>query len=103
MFFVIKITLLASLVRINSLDSHPIFYAVLWVILNLMASLLDNLSQTEILQRGGIDLVGAAIYFHLLNHFDETWLWWLILPLGGFLLIMAHGNLSGVFLGGDWQ
>ena len=78
----IKIILLAALVKLLIATDQPFLCSGLYTVIKFLIALAFGAQLGSALLFAAIAFVLASIYFWLLDYFDETFWWWIIL-LGG--------------------
>lgn len=85
MLFLLKALFIASLVRLLLKTNQPAWCAIVYVVLSTILGLMFGRTLLFALIAAPISFVLAFAYFWLLNKFEESGLFWIIL-VGGLLI-----------------
>ncbi|MHB1000322.1 MAG: hypothetical protein ACYC27_13860 [Armatimonadota bacterium] len=91
MYFILNILLLVSLLKYLQTERSPMTCAVLWAIGSTLFMFFFNLGSGSfwyILLMAPIRFGLSLLYFHLLEKFDESYLYWVILILGLAIILL---------------
>ena len=80
-----RLLVLIALVRLLIVTHKPLVCSTIYAVLVVLSGLLFGGQATAILVSGLIGFVTSTIYFWLLNRFDSSFIWWIILVAGALI------------------
>ncbi|MBN1815734.1 MAG: hypothetical protein JW828_00145 [Sedimentisphaerales bacterium] len=79
---IIRIVILVALIRLLTATEQPFLCAGLYAGVRCLFAVAINGPSWSILVFGAVAFLLASLYFWLLDRFDETFWWWIIMVVG---------------------
>ena len=79
---IFRLLVLVSLVRLLIVTNKPLLCTGIYAALVTVGTVVGGGGIVAVIMAGAIAFVSAGIYFWLLNRFDGSFLWWIIMVLG---------------------